>query len=98
MFRRFAIAFASLAFIAMPAQAEPTPRPHHHQESTALQQYTNETSAQSHCPSDTVVWLNTHTGIWHLNGERWYGRTRYGAYVCEQEAAAAGDRETRNGQ
>ena len=33
-----------------------------------------------------------------MKGERWYGNTRQGAYVCQQEADAAGDRETRNGQ
>ena len=57
-----------------------------------------ESAAQAHCPSDTVVWLNTRTGIWHEKGMRWYGRTKDGAYVCRKEAAAAGYRDTRNGQ
>ena len=55
-------------------------------------------TAQEHCPSDVVVWLNTKTGIWHEKGMRWYGRTRYGAYVCRKEASAAGYRDTENGQ
>ena len=55
-------------------------------------------SAQRHCPHDTVVWLNTRSGIYHYAGERWYGNTKYGAYVCEKEAIAEGDRATRNGQ
>jgi hypothetical protein len=38
------------------------------------------------------------TGIYHMQGERWYGATRNGAYVCEREADKARDRETRNGQ
>ena len=54
--------------------------------------------AQHHCPHDVVVWLNLRSGIYHLKGERWYGRTRHGAYACKKEADKAGDRETRNGQ
>jgi hypothetical protein len=55
-------------------------------------------SAQAHCPKDTVVWLNLPTMIWHYKGQRWYGRTKNGAYVCEKEAAAGGARATRNGE
>jgi hypothetical protein len=60
--------------------------------------FATEDAAQKHCPADTVVWLNTRSGIYHLKGERWYGRTKHGAYVCKKEADAAGDRETENGQ
>jgi hypothetical protein len=45
-----------------------------------------------------VVWLNLPTGIYHFAGERWYGRTNSGAYVCEHDAEGAGMRATRNGQ
>ena len=51
-----------------------------------MQQFDTEAAAQSHCPSDTVVWLNTKTGIWHEKGMRWYGNTKQGAYVCRKEA------------
>lgn len=63
-----------------------------------LEQFSTEEQAQHHCPKDTVVWLNLPTMIWHYSGERWYGRTKHGAYVCEKEAAAAGARATRNGE
>jgi len=71
-----------------PAYSNPTPGPHFH----------TEQAAQRHCPNDTVVWVNTETGIYHLKGERWYGATKQGAYVCRREADAEGDRLTRNGQ
>lgn len=64
----------------------------------ALSMYQSQDAAQDHCPSDTVVWLNTHSGVYHFQGERWYGRTKNGAYVCEKDADAAGDRATENGQ
>jgi hypothetical protein len=57
-----------------------------------------EAAAQAHCPKDVVVWLNIPSGVWHEKGMRWYGRTKHGAYVCRKEAAAAGDRDTQNGQ
>lgn len=63
-----------------------------------LNLYRSPANAQRHCPHDTVVWLNLPSGIFHFKGERWYGRTRDGAYVCEREALNAGDRATRNGQ
>ena len=66
--------------------------------SGTMQQFSTEAAAQAHCPSDTVVWLNTRSGIYHEKGMRWYGNTRQGAYVCRREADADGDRDTRNGQ
>jgi len=67
-------------------------------EQPQLTLFTTEDAAEHHCPADTVVRLNTNSGIYNLKGERWYGRTKHGAYVCKKEADAAGDRETENGQ
>lgn len=64
----------------------------------SLQLFQTEAAAQSHCPADAVVWLNTPSGIYHFKGMRWYGRTQHGAFVCKREADQAGDRATRNGQ
>lgn len=60
--------------------------------------FASEDAAQAHCPRDVVVWLNVPSGIYHYKGERWYGRTKHGAYACEKEAIAAGDRASENGQ
>jgi hypothetical protein len=35
-----------------------------------------------------LVWLNTQTGVWHEQGQRWYGKTRAGAFVTRTEALA----------
>ena len=64
----------------------------------AQEQFSSEQQAQQHCPKNTVVWLNIPSGIYHMKGMRWYGATRHGAYVCQQEADKAGDRKTRNGE
>jgi hypothetical protein len=63
-----------------------------------LTEFPNEQQAQKHSPADTVVWLNLPSGIYHFKGERWYGSTRRGTFVCEKEADQAGDRASRNGQ
>jgi hypothetical protein len=63
-----------------------------------LATFPSEQQAQQHCPADTVVWVNLPSGIYHFRGERWYGNTKSGAYVCQREADRAGDRSTRNGQ
>ena len=60
--------------------------------------FQSEQEAQGHCPKDAVVWVNLPTGVYHFKGERWYGLTKQGAYVCQKEADQAGDRATRNGQ
>lgn len=39
-----------------------------------------------------VVWLNITSGIYYYKGDRWYGRTKRGAYACEREAIGAGNR------
>ncbi len=70
----------------------------YHPPARALEKHDSESQAQQHCPKDIVVWLNLPTMIWHYKGQRWYGRTKRGAYVCEKEAAAGGARATRNGE
>jgi hypothetical protein len=67
--------------------------PHH--SNAGLQQFSTEQAAKSHCPTDTVVWLNLKSGIYHYKGQHWYGNTKSGAYVCQKEADQAGDRATR---
>jgi hypothetical protein len=50
------------------------------------------------CHHDRVVWVNTNSGVYHYQGERWFGRTENGQFECEKDAKAEGDRATRNGQ
>ena len=66
--------------------------------SEPAQHFQTEQQAQRHCPHDTVVWVNTKTGVYHFKGQRWYGRTKEGCYECRKEADAEGDRPTHNGQ
>jgi len=36
------------------------------------------------------VWVNTETGVYHREGSRFYGTTRKGKYLTEQDAKQAG--------
>lgn len=59
-------------------------------------QYTTETLARVHCPNGTVVWANTRSKIYHFHSTNDYGNTKAGAYMCEQDALAAGIRAAKN--
>jgi hypothetical protein len=58
-------------------------------------QFKTEAEAKAHCPADTVVWVNKESKIYHLSGERYYGKTKSGAYMCQKEAGPAGFRAPR---
>jgi hypothetical protein len=50
------------------------------------------------CPGDKIVWVNTRSGVYHFQGERYFGSTKKGKFICERAADKEGDRPTRNGQ
>lgn len=37
-----------------------------------------------------VVWVNTASRVYHLPGSRWYGKTKHGKYMTEEDARKAG--------
>ena len=63
---------------------------------TGAGQFASESEAKARCPSDTVVWVNTKSHIYHLAGTPSYGTTKRGAYMCEADANAAGDRASKS--
>lgn len=52
--------------------------------------FTTEADAKKSCPGDTVVWANTSSKAYHLAGDKWYGKTKEGEYICQKAANAAG--------
>jgi len=59
-------------------------------------QFANEALAKARCPTDTVVWVNEESKIYHFSGHKDYGNTKEGKYMCEKDAIAAGDRAAKN--
>jgi hypothetical protein len=54
--------------------------------------YRTEAEAKGHCPSDTVVWVDLKSKVYHFAGTKNYRTAKKGAYMCEKEALAQGDR------
>jgi hypothetical protein len=79
-----------------PAPAPPPSAPSPHVGATGAGQFTTDAQARARCPSDTVVWVNTKSNVYHFAGRRDYGNTKQGAYMCEADAKAAGDRAAKN--
>ena len=59
-------------------------------------EFSSEAQAKARCPTDTVVWVNLHSKVYHFSGTRFYGETKNGAYMCERDTAAAGMRAAKN--
>ncbi|MGH7058990.1 MAG: hypothetical protein ACREFH_01285 [Stellaceae bacterium] len=90
---RMVVVFAALLLAAaspVHAQSATHPAPAA-TPSLAANQFTSEQAAKSHCPSDTVVWANLGgSKAYHASGDRYYGKTHQGAYMCRKDADQAG--------
>lgn len=53
-------------------------------------------ASQLHCGSQPAVWVNEHTKVYHLPGDPYYGRTKFGGYACEEDAVRAGYHAAKN--
>ena len=60
-------------------------------------QFCDEGQAKARCVGQPVVWVNTKSKIYHHAGANTYGHTKEGAYMCEGDAKAEGDRVSANG-
>lgn len=59
--------------------------------SLAADQFSSEQAAKSHCPGDTVVWANLGgSKAYHMSGNKYYGKTKQGAFMCQKEADQSG--------
>ena len=55
-------------------------------------QFKTEAEAKTSCPTDSVVWVNLRSKVYHTSDSKSYGKTKSGAYMCEKESTAAGFR------
>jgi hypothetical protein len=64
---------------------------------TARKESSSEPSNGTTSPaagSSDRVWLNTDSNVYHRSGDYWYGKTKSGKFVTEEEAKAAGAHES----
>lgn len=83
---------------ATTAAPAPGPTPSASKEGPTLEagQFADEASAKSRCPTDTVVWVNLPSKVYHFAGAKSYGITKRGAYMCEKDAIAGENRASKN--
>jgi|SRR5271169_1687722 len=54
-------------------------------------QFSSEQAAKGHCPGDTIVWANlAGSKAYHTSGNRYYGKTKHGAFMCQKDADQSG--------
>ena len=63
---------------------------------TGANQYATEAQAKLRCVTGTVVWANLDSKIYHFAGNKDYGHTKAGAYMCERDATGQGMRAAKN--
>jgi hypothetical protein len=62
----------------------------------AMHKASSPPNTNTSCGTDTVVWVNLNSAIYHLPGTRWYGTTKYGMYMCRRTAETRGYRAAHN--
>jgi hypothetical protein len=80
---------------AAPAKPTPPAKPTTAATPTAADEFATEALAKAHCPTDTVVWVNLASKIYHYPDHKDYGKTKKGAYMCEKDTTAAGFRASK---
>ena len=49
------------------------------------------------CPGDAVVWVNLRSRGYHMQGDKFFGHTKRGKFMCRKAADAAGDHAIKPG-
>ena len=74
-----------------PQPAARTAAPQPGAASAGANQFQSEGAAKQACGADAVVWANTSgSKAWHVSGDKYYGHTKRGIYMCRQAAQQAG--------
>ncbi len=89
-------ATASAAAVAPPAPAPAAPaKPAKAPKPTPVASAT--TAAPATPPQPGMVWANTSTKVFHREGDRYYGNTKHGKWMTEEDAVKAGYHEAQTG-
>ncbi len=106
MLRTIAVCSVLLFAAAAPLRAQPAAAPAHSSAAArahslqprsaapsalAADQFSSEAAAKAHCPGDTIVWANlSGSKAYHMSGNKYFGKTKHGAFMCQKEADRSG--------
>ena len=90
-----ALAAALIAVMAFSGEGQTAAKKKEAEGRLPSNQYATEGEAKSRCATDTVVWINLSSRIYHLSGTKSYGKTKRGSYMCRGEADSFGYRGVR---
>jgi hypothetical protein len=79
----FAFAALTISLVALPAQSQST-------QPAASKPAAAQSAAAPAPPQKGMVWVNTASGVYHLEGSKFYGKTKKGKYMTEADAKQAG--------
>jgi helix-hairpin-helix protein len=87
---------APMVTVGAPASAAPsTPRP---PAASKASEVAKSTQSEARVPpAKGMVWVNTKSGVFHSEGDRWYGKTKEGKFMTEADALKAGYRAAKEG-
>jgi helix-hairpin-helix protein len=86
----------SMVTVGAPASAaSPAPRPAAASKASEVAKSTQNEARVP--PAKGMVWVNTKSGVFHSEGDRWYGKTKEGKFMTETDALKAGYRAAKEG-
>jgi hypothetical protein len=92
------------AVVSLPAEtqssaktpaAASTPPSHKSRSSSATSSSAGESATAQTPPQPGMVWASRRSKVYHVEGDRWYGKTKYGEWMTEADAIKAGYRKAK---
>jgi Helix-hairpin-helix motif len=75
--------------------AASTPSAHKSRSSSAAGSSASESTTAQTPPQPGMVWVSRRSKIYHMQGDRWYGKTKHGEWMTEADAIKAGYRKAK---
>ena len=83
---------------AAPAAAAPPPAKSSSPSPAKATESAKSSPTQAQVPPEKgMVWVNTKSGVFHYEGDRWYGKTKEGKFMTEADALKAGYHASKEG-